>query len=101
MIVLSLKVASTLRRSLDGGKYPAGSRIVIDRLALRDGLLMAHIEEPVKRWIWEEETDLYRRGKEDHGMNASMAEHMSVLAVARLAANPPVLMSFEKREGNE
>ena len=65
MIVLRLKVAATLRLPLDGGKYQAGSRIVIDRLALRDGLLMVHIEEPVKRWIWEYNTDLFRKGRDD------------------------------------
>ena len=65
MIVLKLKVAASLRLPLDGGKYPAGSRIVIDRLAMRDGLLMIHILEPVKRWIWEKDTDLWRKGRDD------------------------------------
>ena len=86
MIVLKLKVEAHLSRGLDGGKYQAGSRIVIDRLALRDGLLMVHIEEPVKRWIWEKGTDLWRRGRSEPGINASMAE-----AMMRLAANPPIM----------
>ena len=88
MIVLKLKVEAHLSRDLDGGKYQAGSRIVIDRLALRDGLLMVHIEEPVKRWIWERQTDLYRRGRDGIGVNRNMAE-----AMMRLAANPPIMAS--------
>ena len=65
MIVPMLKIEAHMRRDSPGDRLVKGTRIVVDRFAVKFGLLLVHIVEPKKCWLFERDTDLYRYSKDD------------------------------------
>ena len=65
MIVPRLKIEAHVRRDSPGDRLVKGTRIVVDRFAMKFGFLLVHIVEPKKCWLFEQDTDLYRYSKDD------------------------------------
>ena len=67
MIVPMLKIEAHMRRDSPGARLVKGTRVVVDRFAVKFGFLLVHIVEPKRCWLFERDTDLYRYSKDDPG----------------------------------